>query len=305
MRSAAGHIERVFKEDFGKWDFVVNLAAETKYSQTEQVYKENVVDLAAKCAAEAVKHGVKKWIEISTGQVYEGGSKTSDESSKLKPWTQLAEAKLAAEEAVKKSGIKTVVLRLAVVYGPGDVTGIMPRLVCGATYTTSGEPMTFLWTKDLKFNTVHVKDVAAAVLHSTTDNVAPGTYNIVDANDSDQGTIADFITQLFGVQTDFLGAIKSKMATAVAMKTVAATANDTHLEPWSELLKSNGITNSNLSPFLDEELLYKNALSMDPAAFLKTGFSYEFPKVTLAQLKESVQYHIDNGAFPKGVLKDK
>jgi nucleoside-diphosphate-sugar epimerase len=33
----AAHIDRVFKEDFGKWDFVVNLAAETKYSQTEQV----------------------------------------------------------------------------------------------------------------------------------------------------------------------------------------------------------------------------------------------------------------------------
>jgi nucleoside-diphosphate-sugar epimerase len=34
---SVGHIDRVFKEDFGKWDFVVNLAAETKYGQTEQV----------------------------------------------------------------------------------------------------------------------------------------------------------------------------------------------------------------------------------------------------------------------------
>jgi nucleoside-diphosphate-sugar epimerase len=125
------------------------------------VYKENVVDVAAKCAAEAQKHGVKKWIEVSTGQVYEAGSKASDEGAKAKPWTQLAEAKLAAEEAVKKTGIKTVVLRLAVTYGPGDQTGVMPRLVCGATYTTSNEKMTFLWTKDLKFNTVHVGDVAS------------------------------------------------------------------------------------------------------------------------------------------------
>lgn len=297
------HIDRVFKEDFGKWDFVVNLAAETKYGQTEQVYKENVVDVAAKCAAEAQKHGVKKWIEVSTGQVYEAGSKASDEGAKAKPWTQLAEAKLAAEEAVKKTGIKTVVLRLAVTYGPGDQTGVMPRLVCGATYTTSGEKMTFLWTKDLKFNTVHVADVASAILHATTDNVAAGTYNIVDANDTDQGTIADFIEKLFGIETDFLGAVKSKMATAVAMKTVAATANETHLEPWSELCKAHSITGTPLTPYLDEELLYKNAMSLDGAAFGKTGFSYEHAKMTLADLKASVQYFIDIGAFPKGVMK--
>merc|ERR1711907_332752 len=65
-------IEKVFAKDFGEWDLVVNCAAETKYSQAEQVYKENVVDLATKCATEAAKVGVKK-----------------------KPWTKLAEAKLA------------------------------------------------------------------------------------------------------------------------------------------------------------------------------------------------------------------
>jgi nucleoside-diphosphate-sugar epimerase len=250
-----------------------------------------------------VKHGVKKWIEISTGQVYEADSKPSAENSKIKPWTQLAEAKLAAEEAVKKTGIKTVVLRLAVVYGPGDLTGVMPRLVCGATYTTGEDKMTFLWTKDLKFHTVHVKDVAAAIVHASTDNVAPGTYNIVDANDSDQGTIADFITALFGVETDFMGAMKSKLATAVAMKTVAATANETHLEPWSELCKKHNITATPLTPYLDEELLYKNAMALDGTAFGKTGFSCERPKVSLADIKESVQYWIDTGAFPKGLLK--
>jgi len=283
---------------------VVNLAAETKYSQSEQVYKENVVDIAQRCAAEAAKHGVRKWIELSTGQVYEAGSKESDEGGKLKPWTQLADAKLAAEEAVKKTaGLKVVVLRLAITYGPADTTGVMPRLVCGATYTTSGEKMTFLWTKDLKFHTVHVADVAAAIVHASTDNVAVGTYNVVDSNDTDQGSLAELIEKLFGIETDFLGAVKSKMATAVAMKTVAATANETHLEPWSELCKKHGITSTPLTPYLDEELLYKNALALNGAAFTKTGFSYSHPKMTLDDIKAAVQYFIDNGAFPKGVMK--
>lgn len=301
-----GSIEKVFAKDFGEWDCVINCAAETKYSQAEQVYKENVVDLAARCAAEAAKVGVKRWIELSTGQVYDSGSKASDEDAKIKPWTKLADAKLAAEGEVQKAlGDKVVVLRLAVVYGPADTTGVMPRLVCGATYTTSGEKMTFLWGKDLKLHTVHVADVAAACIHASAADggVKAGVYNLVDDNDTDQGSINELISQLFGIETDFLGGMKSKVATAVAMKTVADTANEKHLGPWSALCKEKGITNTPLTPYLDEELLYKNAMALNAAKFVGTDFSLKNPKMTIELLKESLQYQIDNNAFPAGILK--
>lgn len=77
-------------EDGGKFTYVFNLAAETKYGQTEevcccyflgiivlihlQVYNEKVFDLSVKCATEAAKAGVERFIEVSTAQVYSPGS---------------------------------------------------------------------------------------------------------------------------------------------------------------------------------------------------------------------------------------
>ena len=283
-------ITKVFTEDFGAWDYVVNLAAETKYSQAEQVYKENIVDIAERNSTEAAKHDVKKWIELSTGQVYDSGKKASKEDAKVKPWTKLAAAKKAAEDAVLGvDGLKVVVLRSAIVYGPGDSTGIMPRLVCGATYTTEdSEKMTFLWDKDQKLHTVHVADVCGAIVHAATSDKT-GVFNLVDDNDTDQGSVATLLEQIFGINTSFLGTLKSKMATSVAMKTVADTANDKHLGPWSDLCKANGIANTPLTPYLDEELLYNNPLALDGSAFLATGYALKHPKMTKELLVASIE----------------
>ena len=119
----AAMIAKVWAEDFGKWNVVVNCASETKYSQNEQVcfilfvkhkvyppvsfslslslslshslthsltqcgqvYKENIVDVATKNAAEAAKHNANVWIELSTGQVYASDKKPRDEEAKMKP----------------------------------------------------------------------------------------------------------------------------------------------------------------------------------------------------------------------------
>jgi len=97
--TSVASITKIFTapEGGGKWNFVFNLAAETKYGQTDSVYQEKVLDLSVKCATEAAKVGVDRFIEISTAQVYEAGKKPSKEDAKLEPWTLLAKYKLQAE----------------------------------------------------------------------------------------------------------------------------------------------------------------------------------------------------------------
>ena len=68
-------IEKCFARESGKWDVLINLAAETKYGQTEEVYKEKVLDVLKKCTDEAKKIGIPRWVEVSTAQVYDAGSK--------------------------------------------------------------------------------------------------------------------------------------------------------------------------------------------------------------------------------------
>ena len=80
------------------------------------------------CAREAAKRGCGVFIEASTAQVYDGDKKSSKEDAKTKPWTLLAKHKLRAEEELAKiHGLNYVIVRPALVYGPGDMSGISKR----------------------------------------------------------------------------------------------------------------------------------------------------------------------------------
>jgi len=295
-------IEKMFTID-GGFNLVFNLAAETKYSQTDEVYKEKVLDLYVKCATEAKKHNVDRFVEVSTAQVYEAKKKLSAEDSTTKPWTGIAKYKLQAEEALTGiNGLKLNIVRPSVVYGPGDVSGMSPRLICGAVYRHLGEKMKFLWSADLRINTVHVHDVCKDLWHIATRCPAGQTYNLADKGDTSQGSINKHLEGIFHIKTGFLGGVVSNMA-KLNMKSVTEEINDKHLRPWSELCKKEEIVNTPLTPYLDQELLYNNSLSVDGSKIEGTGFTYDYPAVTETLLREQVNYYVEQTLFPSSVLK--
>lgn len=85
-----------------------------------QVYKERVLTVAVNCAQQAAKCGVKRFIHVSTAQVYNSDKVAmlkrvdlylkcclciqgvSHEVSKLDPWTLIAKYHLKAEQELKK-----------------------------------------------------------------------------------------------------------------------------------------------------------------------------------------------------------
>jgi len=286
-----------------KFDYVFNLAGETKYSQTEAVYKENIKDVSNTCAKAAAEQGVKVFVEVSTAQVYDGGKKPSSETDKIKPWTKLAKAKYETEGDLQKiSNLNLIIVRPAIVYGPGDVLGLTPRLICAAIYKHLGETMEFLWDEKLRLNTVHVEDVCRALWHLAQNGKKGEIYNLADSNETDQGKVNKLLESIFGIKTSFMGNMKSKLATSVAMKTVAETVNEKHLKPWSDLCKSKDIVNTPLTPYLDEELLYNNETSVDGSKIKSTGFEYKHPKVEESTLRETIQGFIDLKSFPQGMF---
>lgn len=108
-----------------EYDYVFNFASETKYDQPAVLYQEKIVEVAKTVIAEAKKHaGLKRIFDLSTAQVYAHGSKPSSESGKIKPWTGIAEAKQEVEQLWLDSGLPIVILRPAIVYGPGDQNGL-------------------------------------------------------------------------------------------------------------------------------------------------------------------------------------
>lgn len=282
----------------GGFDYVVNLAAETAHGKKDEFYQK-MVDGTAKLAAAARRMGVKKFIQVSTAHVYKSGNaRPATPEAALAPWTQQAEYSLRAEAAAKAvAGLPVIVLRPAIIYGPGDVTGLMPRCVVAAAYKKLGTKMNFLWDGDLKLNTVHVFDVVRAIYFVARKADGGAVFNLADKGDTDAGKVSAALGSIFGIETGFHGSVKSNLA-AMKMDTVVDAANEEHLAPWLALLKEHRINNTPLSPYLHRQLLAHNHLFIDGSGIEAIGFKYAVPAVTVEGIKDVLAQHIAQRIFP-------
>lgn len=170
-------------------------------------------------------------------------------------------------------------------------------------YKFLDEEMKWLWTKDLRTNTVHIHDVTRALWavaewydkgKAGWDAKAMGgpvpIFNIVDKGVTTQGAMAEIIGQIFGIQTGFQGQLISTFA-RLNMDSVVDDVNDELLGPWADLLAEAGITRPGpLSPFMEKELLKDTDLSMDGSRLEKVvGFRYEKPKITKELVEEVIE----------------
>eukprot|EP00475_Leptophrys_vorax_P045539 TRINITY_DN9480_c0_g1_i1.p1 TRINITY_DN9480_c0_g1~~TRINITY_DN9480_c0_g1_i1.p1 ORF type:complete len:371 (-),score=89.26 TRINITY_DN9480_c0_g1_i1:1572-2684(-) len=295
------HVDRAFKApDEAKFDYVINLCGETRFGLPEDDYQKKCVGTAVECSKAAVSMGVTKWVEVSTAQVYSPSKKPStEEDEKLEPWTRQATSRLEAEEKVRESGVPYVVLRPATVYGPGDLTGLTPRIATAASYVYLKEKMKLLWSADLKMNVVHVKDVVKAIWLAASQLEAGSLFNLVDSSALDQGKLNDMLAEIFGIEVGFHGAMVSKMAETVSMDSIVAHANEKHVPGWQHLCQEHQVLNTPISPYIDKELLYNRHLSVSGEKIVgQAGFTYDYPEISVNTLREQIQKFVDAGFFP-------
>ncbi|KAM0529691.1 hypothetical protein ACHAPP_009024, partial [Verticillium nonalfalfae] len=300
-------LARIFDRPGGKeWDYVFNCGGETRYSQEDEVYKLRSLGLSLAVGKEAARRKIKVFVELSTGMVYKPDSAPSKEGDKLKPWSKIAVYKLQAEEELSKmEGLNLVIARLAHVYGPYASQWVATALCMARVYQSLGEEMKWLWTKDLRTNTAHIKDVTRALWSMATwyessggraawDAKAHGnpvpTFNVVDKGMTTQGTMAKIVGEVFDIGTGFQGQLISTFA-RLSIDSVVDDVNDELLGPWAELLEKAGIARPGpLTPFLEKELLKDTDLSMDGTRLEQVvGFSYERPKMTREDVVEVIE----------------
>jgi len=226
------------------------------------------------------------------------------EDAKLDPWTSIAKYKLKAEQEIKNiAGLNFIVVRPAIVYGPGDKLGLAPRVVTGAVYKHLNEKMKFLYDGELRLNTVHVRDVSKALLHLAQNGKIGEVYNLADKNDTDQQKINVILEKIYGIKTGYTNKMQNLFATNVSLKMVTEQVNDKHVQPWVAMCKEENINYTPLSPYLDPELLTDKSLAIDGSKVESTGFKYDYPVLTDILLREIIDYYLKQDLFPKAPLK--
>jgi len=303
----AGNASKAFTDPEGDYNIVVNLAGETKLAQSDQVYAEHITQLSTNMAQEAVKHKVDKYIEVSSADVYEPRDKPNTEKDKLKPWTKIGIAKLAAENNIQQvKGLPLIIVRPAVVYGPSDIRGLAPRLCIAAVYKKTGEKMEFpQWFEEQKISTVHVQDVAAALAFIINRGEVGKIYNLVDQFQTDQKKLNASLERLFGISIGHLSLLKSEATKLLSEETLLEEVNGEHAPIWSQMIREAKLEYSPLTPWLDQETLTNKSLSVDGSAITQIGFKYEHPEVTDQLLREQIEYAVSEGWFPASMITEK
>ncbi|RDA93095.1 hypothetical protein CP533_4102 [Ophiocordyceps camponoti-saundersi (nom. inval.)] len=297
-------LARIFDRPDGKeWDYVFNCGGETRYSQDDEVYKLRSLGLSLAVGREAAKRKVKAFVELSTGMVYKSDSSPSKEKDKLKPWSKIAVFKLQAEEQLSQMpGLPLVIARLPHVYGPYAAQWVATALCMARVYQHLDDEMSWLWSGDLRTNTVHVCDAVRALWDMAAwyaagkagwDSAEMGPipiFNVVDKGETTQRTMADIIGDIFDIDTGFQGQIISTFA-KMNLDRVVDDVNDETLGPWAELLHEASITRPGpLTPFMEKELLKDTDLSMDGSRLEKLlGFKYEKPKMTKELIEDVIE----------------
>jgi nucleoside-diphosphate-sugar epimerase len=200
--------------------------------------------------------------------------------------------------------LNLIIVRLAHVYGDYSSQFVGKALSLARVYQHLQEEMKWLWTKDLRVNTVHITDVSRGLWavadwyadkkQANWDAKTMGkipTFNLVDKGQTSQGAMAEIIGKIFNIETGFQGQLISTFA-RLNMDSVVDDVNDEVLGPWADLLEDAGITRPGpLTPFMEKELLKDTDLSMDGSRLEKVvGFQFEKPKIT----QELVQAMIDS-----------
>ncbi|KAJ5545673.1 hypothetical protein N7494_003258 [Penicillium frequentans] len=315
------HLPRIFDRPNGQqFDYVINCGGETRHSQPDDVYEARSCGLSISLGKECARRGIRAFVETSTAHVYKSGSSPRKETDKMQPWHKLAKWKLkAAEELLKIPDLQYCALRMPHVYGEYNA-GYFGMAICLArVHLELGQDLELLYSKDLKVNTLHVRDAASALWQAAEwraelgkldrsdpktpelfrDPKVPVAFNVVDHNDTQQEHLANALAEVFNLKVKFLGSIVSTLA-KMSLDDAVDDMNEVSLQEWADLIEKSKIERPGpIGPFLELDVLKDQDMSIDGTFFEKTtGWKPKYEKFDADSVREMVESYKRMGWWP-------
>lgn len=316
----AEHLPRIFDRANGEqFDYVINCGGETRHSQPDDVYEARSCGLSITLGKEIAKRGIPAYVECSTAHVYKSGSSPRKENDKLQPWHKLAKWKLkAADELLGIPGLHYCAVRLPHVYGEYNPGYFAMGICLARVHLELKQDLELLYTKDVKVNTLHVKDAASALWAAAEwrakrgdlkdDSSVPDmfkepgmhcAFNVVDRNDTSQEHVANALSEVFGLKVNFTGTLVSQLA-KMNLDDVVDDMNEVSLQTWAELVEKAKIERPGpIGPFLERDVLKNQDMSIDGSLFEKmTGWKPKYEHFGADSIREMVESYKRMGWWP-------
>lgn len=298
---------------------MINCGGETRHSQPDDVYEVRSCGLSVTLGKECARRGIPAFVETSTAHVYKSGSTPRKESDKLQPWHKLAKWKLkASEELLKIPDLQYCALRLPHVYGEYN-PGYFAMAICLArVHLELGQDLELLYSKNVKVNTLHVKDAASALWRAAEWRASVGkldpadpnvpelfrskstiAFNVVDHNDTQQEHLASALAEVFNLKVSFTGSLVSQLA-KMNLDDIVDDMNELSLPEWADLIEKSNISRPGpIGPFVERDVLKDQDMSIDGSLFEKTtGWKPKYEKFDANSVREMVESYKRMGWWP-------
>nr|XP_019001896.1 uncharacterized protein I203_05606 [Kwoniella mangroviensis CBS 8507]OCF65357.1 hypothetical protein I203_05606 [Kwoniella mangroviensis CBS 8507] len=328
------------KGDFEGFDIVFDLTGELGYDKPEILQISNTYQTALSLATSAStlptnfkpKAYVRLTFPFYAQKSLPSSSPGHSESTELTPDGVRGRWWAETLRGIGNLDLNFGVIRCAAWYGRGAYLGeIVPRLVVGHVYQYLKEEMKFLYNSDLRVNTVHSLDVAQSLyllslyllykprsevlkesainvpftFSTPSSSVAIPLFNVVDENDSTQGSLAKIVAETWSIKFGFLNSAMASLVQQFAKNDfteMVEDVNEMHVEAWSKMLASSDppIESSPITPFLDEHAFRKMSICLDGSKAKRLlGFKPIHPRVEVSELKEIVKEFQEDRLWPK------
>lgn len=205
---------------------VVHLAAVLRTPNTEDIWKANVDGTRNLLAAVRQYASDARVIMMSTGLVYGAdGARPAREEDAVAPERAYPASKVAAEKALRESGVNWTILRLGFVYGEED----------GHLQAVPNLAKMFEWHPANKLSMIHHCDIATAVNLALEGRFDGRIVNIVDEAPMSVYEIANIVGALVEPSSHpladpWFGQLDGSLARDLGFRPVVATVHQSNRE---------------------------------------------------------------------------
>lgn len=314
-------IENIFTSPIpGKtFERVFYCAADVSHWEVETIFQQRFVTDAVGCATQAVATGCKVFLTVSSGMPYLASKPgvMVDETGEMEQYNFRSTYMVRMEQSLQKvHGLPLVIVRPAVIWGPDERRFWIAVLIACDLFSRAGETYNAPTGASVSYSTVHVRDVARALIHLSTWYIhrrkeygeeitsSPVIYNLADNGNTTPMDFFRVASRVFpGLKANFIDDCKATTITPAKLEEECDQVNEMLLEGWLDLLKSKGVQ-SPLTPFLEMEYCSLRPYTVDGRAIVRdTGFEYQYDDGFTPQgMREVVKQDIDEGLWPSREL---